>query len=249
MASVAAGYLGLRQPGELVHLYMLQDGKYRDVAAEWRLTRPTLPMGMNFGDLDNDGYLDFYIGTGYPSYEGLMPNLMYRNQQGKAFADVTTAGGFGHLQKGHAVVFADLDNDGDQDIYQQMGGAYPGDAFGNALFENPGFDRHWIKIRLVGTRSNRSAIGARLRLDLTDAGRRRSIYRTVNGGSFGSSPLRQEIGLGRAEKVDRIEVHWPASGLTQRFENVGVDQLIEIVEDRSEYRELELKRIAFAVER
>ena len=73
-------------------------------------------MGSNFGDLDNDGYLDFYLGTGYPDYRSIMPNVMYRNQSGKRFADVSMAGGFSHLQKGHGVVFADLDNDGDQDF-------------------------------------------------------------------------------------------------------------------------------------
>ncbi|MEZ6087377.1 MAG: VCBS repeat-containing protein [Pirellulaceae bacterium] len=77
-------------------------------------------MGANFGDLNNDGFPDFYLGTGYPNYEALMPNLMYLNQAGKRFADVTTVGGFGHLQKGHGIAFADIDNDGDQDIFSEM---------------------------------------------------------------------------------------------------------------------------------
>ncbi|NIS03213.1 MAG: CRTAC1 family protein, partial [Gemmatimonadetes bacterium] len=71
------------------------------------------------------------------------------------------------------------------------------DAFANALFRNPGgFGHHWIKLRLLGTRSNRSAIGARIRVDVTEDGTSRSIYRWVgSGGSFGGNPLRQEIGL------------------------------------------------------
>ena len=81
-------------------------------------------MGANFGDLDNDGFLDFYLGTGSPEYDSLMPNLMFRNREGKMFADVTTAGGFGHLQKGHGIAFADFDNDGDQDVFAELGGAY-----------------------------------------------------------------------------------------------------------------------------
>ncbi|MCY3761624.1 MAG: VCBS repeat-containing protein, partial [Gemmatimonadetes bacterium] len=120
----------------------------------------TLTMGCNFGDLDNDGYLDFYQGTGYPGYEALMPNVMYRNLGGTGFVDVTMAGGFGHLQKGHGVAFADLDYDGDQDVYMQLGGAYPGDMYGNALFENPGFDNNWIRVRLRGVQSNRAGMGA-----------------------------------------------------------------------------------------
>ena len=60
-------------------------------------------MGANFGDLDNDGYLDIYLTTGQPDYAALMPNVMLRNDNGKRFQDVTTSGGFGHLQKGHGV--------------------------------------------------------------------------------------------------------------------------------------------------
>ena len=95
-------------------------------------------MGSNFGDLDNDGYLDFYLGTGTPDYHDLMPNLMYRSLEGKRFSDVSIAGGFAHLQKGHGVVFADFDHDGDQDIFEQMGGSYAGDKYADALYENPG---------------------------------------------------------------------------------------------------------------
>jgi hypothetical protein len=250
VTTVAAGYLGLPNPGaELGRLYLGDGaGGFDEVAQAWGLTRPTFPMGSNFGDLDNDGYLDFYLGTGYPQYEGLMPNVMYRNRAGRGFADVTTAGGFGHLQKGHAVVFADLDDDGDQDVFEQMGGAYLGDSFGNALFENPGFGHRWIKIKLHGTRSNRSAIGARVRVDILEDGQRRSIFRHVNtGGTFGSNPLRREIGLGRAERIESLEVYWPTSDLTQRFEQVPLDTMIEIEEGRDGFREVPLQPFSFAV--
>jgi len=203
-------------------------------------------MGANFGDLDNDGFPDFYFGTGYPDYEGLMPNVMYRNLGGTGLADVTTAGGFGQLQKGHAIAFADLDNDGDQDVFAQLGGAYAGDAAGNALFENPGFGNHWIKIKLVGVRSNRSAIGARLRVDVVEDGERRSIHARVNtGGSFGANPLQREIGLGSAERIELLEVYWPTSDETQRFRDVAMDQRIEITEGTDEVRELPLLRMSF----
>jgi hypothetical protein len=188
----------------------------------------------------------FSTSISYPYYEGLMPNVMYLNRDGTAFADVTTSGGFGHLQKGHGIAFADLDNDGDQDVYAQMGGMYPGDAFGNALFENPGFGNHWIKVKLVGVRSNRSAIGARIRIDVVEAGERRSIYRHVNsGGSFGANPLRQEIGLGRADEIERVEVYWPTSDETQTFHDVQADRLIEITEGGQTYRELPLPAMSF----
>jgi hypothetical protein len=248
VASVAAGYLGIPDPGgNLPHLY-LGDGRggFENVAEAWNIARPTLPMGANFGDLDNDGYPDFYLGTGYPYYEALMPNVMYRNRGGAGFADVTTAGGFGHLQKGHGVVFADLDNDGDQDVFEQIGGAWPGDAYANALFLNPGFDRHWIRVSLVGVRSNRQGVGARIRVDLVEDGVPRSIYtRVSSGGSFGANPLRREIGLGAARRVAAIEIDWPVTGETQRFEDVAVDQWIEVTEGAAEFRTRNAPSVAF----
>ena len=244
---VAKSYLGLPFEAETLRLYQ-GDGKggFKEVAREQKLTQLSLPMGSNFGDLDNDGFPDFYLGTGYPNYEALMPNLMYHNQKGKSFADITTAGGFGHLQKGHAVVFADLDNDGDQDVFEQMGGAYPGDGFVDVLFENPGFKNHWLKLKLIGIKSNRAAIGARIRVEITEAGRKRSVYCHVNsGGSFGASPLRKEIGLGKAQSVDLLEIHWPTSGITQTFNDVPIDVCLEIREGEKKYKVFTLPKIKF----
>jgi hypothetical protein len=152
---------------------------------------------------------------------------MYRNREGRSFADVSLAGGFAHLQKGHAVVFADLDGDGDQDVFEQMGGAFKGDGYYDVLYENPGFGNNWIAVRLVGTRSNRSAIGARIRVVAGG----RSIYRHVNsGGSFGANPLRQSIGLGKAERVERMEIFWPTTGDTQVVEDLAVNRLVTVIE-------------------
>lgn len=230
---LAASYLGLETDAERACLYQ-GDGRggFREVASERSLTRPSAPMGANFGDLDNDGFLDFYLGTGYPPYFALMPNLMYRNRAGGgSFADVTTAGGFGNLQKGHAVVFADLDRDGDQDVFAQMGGALAGDRFHNSLYQNPGFGNRWVKVELTGARSNRSAIGARIRVQVLEEGKTRSIYKHVNsGGSFGASPLEQTIGLGKAERIEILEVYWPTSDVTQTFRDVPMDRSLYVLE-------------------
>ncbi len=238
---VVASHLGLPVPHDLNTLYK-GDGKgnFRDVALEKKLDLFTVVMGSNYGDLDNDGYLDFYLGTGYPFYDGLVPNVMYWNRRGETFADVTFAGGFGHLQKGHGVVFADLDEDGDQDVFEDMGGAYPGDAFGNLLFENPGFGNHWIKVRLVGTRSNKAGVGARIHARISEDGKERSVYSTVGtGSSFGCNPLMQHLGLGKASEVDVLEVFWPASNATQVFRDVPADRHVRITEgsDRLEIGE------------
>ncbi|NIR40168.1 MAG: CRTAC1 family protein, partial [Actinobacteria bacterium] len=74
----------------------------------------------------------------------------------------------------------------------------PVDQFPDALFENPGFDNRWVTLKLVGTASNRSAIGARIRIEVATASGPRTIYKHVNsGGSFGANPLQQTIGLGQ----------------------------------------------------
>ncbi len=111
---------------------------FREVTREVGLDRPMAPMGCNFGDIDNDGYLDFYLGTGWMSYSGLIPNLMFKNVEGRRFEDVTVSSGTGHLQKGHGVSFADWDCDGDLDLFVEAGGAVPGDKSYNLLFRNPG---------------------------------------------------------------------------------------------------------------
>jgi hypothetical protein len=235
---VAASYLGLRSDAETQLLYENDGlGRFRDVTKEQNLQRVTMPMGSNFGDLDNDGYLDFYLGTGYPFYDGLMPNVMYRNRGGEGFADITSVGGFGHLQKGHGIAFADLDNDGDQDVFEQMGGAFPGDAFGNALYENPGLGNHWLKLELVGQESNRSGIGNRVRITVIENGRNRVIHRHVStGGSFGSNPLMQHIGLGKASEISRLEIYWPASDTLQTFHEVSVNRRLRVVEGENSYQ-------------
>lgn len=233
---------------ELMALYQGDgQGRFRNVSADVGLNYPTLPMGANFGDLNNDGYPDFYLGTGDVAYSEIMPNVMFLNQQGKSFANVTMAGGFGHLQKGHGVSFADIDNDGDQDVYMQMGGAYPSDKFNDALYENPGCDGHWLSVHLVGTKSNRSAIGGRIKATFTENGTKRSVYRHVNsGGSFGCNPLRQWIGIGSARKIDRLEVYWPTTDQTQVFENLNADHFIRVTEGEDKIETLQLKSFRFS---
>ncbi|MEE9291477.1 MAG: CRTAC1 family protein, partial [Acidobacteriota bacterium] len=197
------------------------DGTFTEVSTKMRLNRVPLAMGCNFGDIDNDGWLDAYYGTGESSLGTIIPNLLFRNDEGRSFQDVTTAVDVGHLQKGHGVAFGDIDNDGDQDLFIELGGFFEIDSAMSALFENPGTPHRWITLRLEGRRSNRSGVGARIRVRVRTPGGAREIHRTVGaGGSFGGNSLQQEIGLGNALAIEAIEIAWPATGEIQVFRDV-----------------------------
>ncbi len=247
VGDVAADYLGLPSEGERMRLFRNQhDGTFRDVTKEVGLFKVVHAMGWNFGDLDNDGWLDFYAGTGNPDLTTLIPNRMFRNDGGKRFQEVTTSGGFGQLQKGHGLAFADLDNDGDQDIYSVVGGANAGDVAHNQLFLNPGHGNHWVTLKLEGRASNRAALGARIKVDIASADGPRSIRKTVStGGSFGSSPFRQEIGLGKATAITGVEVFWPTTGKRQTFTGLQPDRFYKIVEGQAEAVPWDVKKVQF----
>jgi hypothetical protein len=240
LAGVVADYLGLSVDDDSrPRLFRNLEGKgFRDVSREVGLTRSMPAMSLNIGDLDNDGYLDLHFGTGWMSLSGLVPDVTYKNDGGRRFVDVTESTGTGHLQKGHGVSFADDDDDGDLDLLVVLGGGYPGDRGYNALFRNPGHGRHWLKVKLVGTKTNRSALGAKIRVNVAGPdGSSRSIYRTVgNNGSFGGNTLVEHIGLRDATSVATLTVTWPTSKAAQTFRDVAADQAIEITEGNESFR-------------
>jgi hypothetical protein len=247
VGDIAADYLGMPTSGARAKLYHNnRNGTFTDVTEAAHLNHVYLTMGHNFGDLDNDGWLDFYLGTGNPDLSVLVPNRMLRNAGGKYFQDVTTAGGFGHLQKGHGVAFADFDNDGQQDVFIVVGGAVPGDMSRCALFHNPGNTNHWVKLKLEGLKANRVAIGARIKVALETPSGPRDVYKTVNsGGSFGSSPLMQHIGLGDATSIVSVEISWPGSGLHQSVKGLALDHSYRLQEGVALPIRMDLKRIVF----
>jgi hypothetical protein len=229
----ARTYMRLPFNAKTQRLYRnLGNGRFEDVTDRAGMAKVFMPMGSNFGDIDNDGFLDIYLGTGSPSYGALTPSVLLRNKDGKMFVDVTASSGTGEMHKGHGVAFADLDNDGDEEIVFKVGGATPGDAHAFRLFENPGHGNDWLRVNLVGVKTNRAGIGARIRVTVENGrGGKRSIYRTVNsGGSFGASPLQQHIGLGESARIVDLEVFWPVSNTRQHFANVAKNQVIEIRE-------------------
>lgn len=247
MEDVGAFELGKPNKGSVSHLFHNNhDGTFTDAPKALGLDRAITAMAGNFGDLDNDGWLDVYLGLGDPNYESLLPKRMFRNDRGQHFLDVTTSGGFGNLQKGHAIAFADIEDSGNEDIFEELGGAYPGDFFMPVLYRNPGHTNHWVTLMLEGVRSNRAAFGARIKVTINDGGHVRSIYRAVGSvSSFGGNPMRQHIGLGKATTIQEIEIWWPASGTRQHFHNVAVNRDYSIREDSSRLVNVPLKTFRF----
>lgn len=234
-------YLRLPPNAETLKLYRnLHDGSFADVTSKVGLDRVFMPMGANFGDIDNDGFLDIYLGMGQPSFTSVLPHVLLRNKEGRSFVDVTASSGTGELHKGHGIAFADLDRSGQEAIIAEIGGAVPADRHALRVFKNPGSENDWINVRLVGVKSNRAAVGARIQITVENGGQAaRTIYRTVgSGSSFGGNPMEQHIGLGPAARIVGLDVWWPASNTRQHFSQVARNQFIEIKESTNEYRRL-----------
>jgi hypothetical protein len=233
LADVVKDLQGQQHSCDPTRLYRNMGGKgFKDVTGPAGLDHVFVTMGSNLGDFDNDGFLDFYLGTGDPHFSTLVPNRMFKNVAGQRFAEITASSGTGHLQKGHGVACGDWDRDGDTDVFIELGGVVDGDRFHNVLFENPGQGNHWLTVKLVGKKTNRAAIGARIKV-VTAGKKPLTVHRHVSSGSsFGANPLEQVIGLGKADRVDVLEVYWPTSRTTQRFRDIAVNQGVEITEFR-----------------
>ena len=233
-------------PGKMLRAYGKTDDPFRpriyrnnhdmtftDVSSQMGVVEPAFTMGCNYGDLDNDGYPEFYLSTGEPNLKSIVPNKMYWNRNGKSFTDITYAGGFGNIQKGHAVGFADLDKDGDQDIYVVMGGSFEGDVYQDIFFENPmGNKNNWIVLQLEGVTANRAAIGARVDAELEENGQTRHVHEMVTtGASFGGNSLQLEMGMGQAKEIKSLTVTWPSKkAQKQVFQNIAINKAYHLKE-------------------
>lgn len=246
-AAAAAMGKPVQEAGNMYLYHNNHNGTFTNVTNQVGLNKVVYSMGGNFGDIDNDGYLDMYLGTGNPDFKSLVPNKLFHNLGGKRFEDATTASRLGNLQKGHGVAFADLRNNGNQDIYAEMGGAYSGDSYTSSLYLNPGqSSNNWISIKLTGVKANKAAIGSHIKLTFTEGGVKRSVYKDVNsGGSFGASPLQQEIGIGQATSIDEIEIKWAGSGTIQKFKNISPRQFLHLTEGVSYLQAQNLTKLTF----
>jgi enediyne biosynthesis protein E4 len=220
--------------GDLTSLYHNDDGKFfTDVSREAGLgARQLLGWGDAFVDIDDDGWRDLVIANGhvYPEVEGkqlgdtyLQPTVLYRNLGYGKFKDVTGGAGpaFQVSRSGRGLAVGDLDGDGRPEIAIVNMNSVP------SLLKNSGPHGHYLNVLLTGTKSNRSAIGARA---VITVGNRKMIDEVMSGGSYYSqNSFTLHFGLGGATEVDRIEVHWP-SGIVQRTGKVHADQTLKLVE-------------------
>lgn len=221
------------------HLYVNQgDGTFENKAKEAGLSEINLTMGCSYADINMDGFLDIFLATGDPDYSTVVPNKVYLNSKSGQFYDVTSNGGFGHIQKGHAVGMADFDHDGDEDIYCVLGGVYEGDVFRNSLYHNPMEERQWLALDLEGTRSNHCSIGTRIRLSiLNKEGELELFYRVIGAGtSFGGNSLIEIFGFENIEKIESIQIQWThKNSVVQTFSNIPLNTLIKIVEGKADF--------------
>ena len=131
----------------------------------------------------------------------------------------------------------------DVDLFIEMGGVTNADQYHNILFQNPGQGNHWLTVKLIGQKTNRAAIGARIEV-VTAGDPPLTIHRHVSSGSsWGANPFQQTIGLAKAEKVATLKIHWPTSGTTQVFHDIAANQAIEVTEFTDHYRTLDWKPI------
>jgi FG-GAP-like repeat/ASPIC and UnbV len=186
---------------------------------------PMSTMGSSFGDINNDGCFDFYLGKGTPESWFILPNLMYVGKTestrcAERLDNISMLQGFGTIQKGHGIVFADFDNDGDEDIYSSLGGMWPADKWPNQFFVNESrLGNSWVKVRLRGRKTNYYGIGARIKVtaknDKQETIVRYALMDLRTG--FGSSAYLAHVGLMNATRIENVEVYWPGSSCTQTY--------------------------------
>lgn len=247
-ADIPAEYLGLPRKGNMTALYINNgDGTFSNQAQKLGLDKTFLVMGCNIGDFDMDGWMDFYVGTGKPSLRSIIPNRMFRNNAGNGFQEVTSSARVGHLQKGHSISFADLNNDGYPEIFAQMGGAYEADGFQDALYENPAtWNNHWVSIDFIGVQTNKKGIGVRVEVVAEVSGKEVSYFDWVqSGASFGANSLRLEVGLGKADRIVEVNIYWPGSNRHVKLTDVPMDEHIAVTEGQSGWKLLDLPVFEF----
>jgi hypothetical protein len=191
------------------------NGTFTDVSTQMGLNDGGSSYSCGWADIDNDGDLDLYVAKGQN-----VSDVMYRNDD-SIFTNVTTQVGMGDLRHSSCVSWGDYTNDGFLDLYLNNNGSE------NRLYRNSGNSNKWIELKLTGTNSNRSAIGARVRIKTGSKNQIREVEGGSGGKGMNSLPL--EFGIGQSNIIDSLIVNWP-SGLVQRFANVTPNVIYALTE-------------------
>ncbi len=203
----------------------LGGGAFADVTAALRMTTSVMSVIGTWGDFDNDGWLDLFT-TG----DGAGISALFRNNGDGSFSQILTGSPVHDRDRRRAPSWVDYDNDGFLDLFIAAG-------FGvtqkNLLYRNNGNANHWLKIKLDGRASNRSGIGAKVRVQATISGRTFWQVREISCGSAAGSQngLLAHFGLGDAAIVTTLRIEWP-SGIVQELPNVVADQFLTVVESQ-----------------
>jgi hypothetical protein len=215
-----------------------------------------LGWGCGFFDMDNDGWPDILISNGhvYPEVEQLKTEagypqrkLLYQNLRNGHFADVSLEAGPGISDPvaARGCAFGDFDNDGDIDVVVNTVNDHP-----QLLRCDSKLDNNWIKVRTIGTKSNRSGIGARLRCLTHSPGESKphqQIDEVRSGGSYISqNDLRVHFGIGKAEKIEVLEIRWP-SGQVDTIKDIKANQLIFVKEGEGITRTMPFSKVSKSV--
>jgi len=213
-----------------------RDGTFTQVNRELNLNGAWGTMSASVGDVNNDGYVDFILGNGSPKMDRLDPMVLLEFD-GAQFRNTTFAAGLAYRGKSHGVTCGDLFGDGRMSMLVAAGGQYPGDLMTTSVYYADKLAGNYLNVRLVGARSNRSAIGARVAVQADG----RWQYRQVSGGTnFGCLPLEQHFGFGSTRCIDAVEIRWP-SGLQQRFEGLEINHTFEFTEGQPNWKDVYAK--------
>jgi enediyne biosynthesis protein E4 len=234
------------------------DGTFTDVSRETNTCETLWGWSAKFGDFDNDGWPDLFVVNGlrsaskenyipvlvdlitkpgvdftdarlWPnignmSWSGYQKKKMFRNLGGQAFKEISGEAGVDNDKDGRGIAMADFDNDGKLDLFQ-VNADQPA-LFYRGATEGGG---NWVQFKLTGTKSNRDAIGARITLS---AGGLKQIHEIDGGNGYaGQSSKRAHLGIGKAAKIDSVEIRWP-SGLVEKVDGVAVNKINNITEGK-----------------
>jgi len=173
-----------------------------------------------WGDYDNDGFVDLFLTDRMGGN-----NLLYHNNGDGTFSKVTSGSVVNDGGRSWSAAWGDYDNDGFLDLFV----ANRGDE-NNFLYRNNGNTNHWLKVKLIGTRSNRSGIGAKVRVKAVVGGNDLWQLREVSGGAtLGQNSLDAHFGLGGAPNVETLRIQWP-SGIVQEMYDVAANQSLTVTE-------------------